>query len=58
MIYFLQSGNRNKNEGAPEGKCNLPLSQLCERFCTVGTPNKEAVKSFQAHGYVCVFICF
>lgn len=36
MIYFLQSGNRNKNEGAPKGKCNLPLSQVCERFCTVG----------------------
>lgn len=61
MSFFendlLQSGNRDKNEGAPKEKCNRPLSQCVRGSVLWVHPNKEGVTSFQVPGCVCLFVC-
>jgi hypothetical protein len=44
MIYSLQSGNRNKSEGAPQKKCNLPFHGCVRGSVLWVRRNKAAVK--------------
>lgn len=60
MSFFendlLQSGNRDKKEGAPKEKCNRPLSQCVRGSVLWVHTNKEGVTSFQVPGCVCLFV--